>query len=107
MVHLHTVCEFVHCSIVNAPLLSYSGQSSGDLTHDHLYASEAEPMPTVWCLEYQLYDFSSIKVATNKLGIRLVFFKSHDGEMIGFHDRVTDRSYSLQKVLRIIGIWTR
>ena len=63
-------------------------------------------MPTVWCLEYQLYDFSGIEVATNKLGIRLVFFKGHDGEMIGFHDGVTYRSYPLQKVLRISGIRT-
>ena len=58
-------------------------------------------MTAVGRLKNQLYDFSCVKITANEFWIGLMFFEGHNGEMVGFHDRVTYCGDTFEEILSI------
>lgn len=59
-------------------------------------------MSTVRRFQHKLYYFTSVEIAADKFGVGFMFFKRHDGEVVGFHDRVAYCCDALEKVLRVL-----
>ena len=68
--------------------------------HDHLHATEAEPVAVVGGSEHELHNLTCVEVAPHKFAIGLIFFEGGDGEMVGFHDWMDDGRDAFKKVLR-------
>lgn len=73
------------------------------MDHDHLYATEAEPVPAIRSSEHKLHDLACVKVAPHKFAIGLIFFERCDGKMVSFHDGVDDGRNAFEEILRECG----
>lgn len=83
-----------------------TGTGNSELTHDHLDASEAEPVTAVRRLQDQLDDFSGVEVPADEFRVRRVFFEGRDGEMVGLHDRMAYCGDPFEEVLRELRVRT-
>ena len=83
MIHLHTMRQLMH--------------------HDHLDTPERQPVARVRCSEYQLYDLARVEITAYEFAVWFVFFESHDGQVVRFHDWVADCSDAFEEVLGVCG----
>ena len=71
--------------------------------HHHLHSAEAQPRAISLRAQHQLDDFAGVEVPAHEFAVRFVFFERGDGEVVGFHDRVTDCGDALEEVLGVRG----
>ena len=66
--------------------------------HDHLYTSEAEPLPGAGRLEDELDYLACIEVTADELVVGWEFLEGHDGDVVCFHDGIADCGDPLEEV---------